>query len=171
MVKPKNKALKDLTKEIEEYKSRKKTQQEIIEKEELEYYRKETEFIEKEKGLLGRKKEIYGKILEWKDDFIKTKQFKDISDRTNLDITIYNGNWGHKISRSDRHGCWSQICLSKSGDLVYWAGYKWMPTGPRFTLNKNNAMDISYEYLQKFYEDINQGNVYKTIAKQVKRSF
>ncbi|MBS3146014.1 hypothetical protein J4414_04395 [Candidatus Woesearchaeota archaeon] len=161
-------SIENLNKAIKGYENKKKVRIRLEKEEELKEQEKETKYKENEKKLGGEKLATYKKILAWKEDFIKTKQFKKLFNKDEDDIIIYWGGWGHKQPSYGGHGCWSRIYLEKSGRLRYWAGYKWMPTGPDFCLDQKTFQKLSYDYLNKLQQDISKGEIYKTIAKELK---
>ncbi|MBI4448382.1 hypothetical protein HY643_05365 [Candidatus Woesearchaeota archaeon] len=167
--------IKDLGKKIKVYKeeTEKKLREEEAKEREQEEINKQ--FWEKEQKLLPKKKRIFKEITEWKGEFAKTEQFKAIASSYRLanytnEIVIYRGNWGHANPRFGGHGCWSEINLNlKSGELRYYAGYKWMPSGPSIKINENTLDKIICAYLQDFHKEIKSGEVYERIAKQLEK--
>ncbi len=161
-------SIANLNKAIQKYETKKEAR---IKQEKIEDQReqeKERNYKDSEKNLTGKKTEIYKKILVWKNNFVKTKQFKSLFTEDEDDIIIYWGGWGHKQPSYGGYGCWSRIYLEKSGRLRYWAGYKWMATGPDFGLDQKTFQKLSYDFLDKLHKNIDSGEVYKTIARELK---
>ena len=163
-------SIENLNKTIKKYETKKDARIRQEEKEDRIEREKERKYKENEKQLAGEKAQAYKKILVWRDDFVKTKQFKKIFTEDEDDVIIYWGGWGHKDPSYGGHGCWSRVYLEKSGKLRYWAGYKWMATGPEFGLDQKTFQKLSYDYLNKLHKDIESVGVYKTIAQELKES-
>ena len=123
-----------------------------------------------ESELLSERPKFYDNILEWRNEFIETEQFKGISNMGNMfkRITIFYGGWGHKIPYQKKYGCWSYLDLEDSGELIYVAGYKYM--GIRERINLEDGVErFSSAYLKEIYDSIESGEVYSTIASKIER--
>jgi hypothetical protein len=84
---------------------------------------------------------------------------------SDFELEVWFNGWGHK------EGCatgWSHLYL-KSVDgvpaLRYWAGFKWMPTGPNITMGtpEELAGNLSHEYLKKLHGSLTSKGVYALI--------
>ena len=166
--------LEKLSEGIQKHEAKKLARVKMEQAEEQKEVEEERKFWGRESKLFPKKKKLYNEILEWRDKFVKTNEFKKIFkifDKSYQDnIIIFEGGWGH-----DRHGyysCWSRLFLEKSGDLSYFAGYKWMGTGPEFVLRRNDKNDktvrkLTYSYLKELHDHIRSEEVYKSILSKL----
>lgn len=161
-----------LDKEFKNYKTRKRVETSKEKQEDLAWKKKLTDFKANELKLLPKKIELYKNILAWRNKFIKSKQFKKVFHERDECVIFWNG-WAHELPRFGGPGCWSRLYLEETGKLRYWAGYKWMPTGPEivFTDNLKNAEEFTYKYLEELDISIKTGKVYKTIAEELKEDY
>lgn len=119
------------------------------------------------------KQKFFDEIIQWKNEFIKTDEFKEIYQVISQDffhLQIFGAGWGHEIPYKNDHGCWSQLHLEKEGKLTYLSGYKWM--GLRIKLNLEKDIEkFSSVYIQELHEYIKSGKVYEFIADKIKNLY
>jgi len=165
--------LKKLQSEIEQYRSKKLAKQRKEQQEEKEAQERQAKFWREEDKLLPKKMRLIKEIFAWKEEFVKTKQFKQLFDNSGDEIIVFHSGWGHDNPRYCGLGCWSRLYLEKSGNLKYWAGYKWMPPASGTILNNDEktARKFTYKYLRELNEAIKLGQIYKTIIKKLKEEF
>jgi len=160
-------SLENLNREIDSYKAKKHARTMQEQRERKKEQEENRDFESKEKKLLGKKLQIYNEIAAWRNKFVKANaSLMSLLDED--EIIIYYGNWGHERPAYSSYGCWSRVYLEKSGKLRYWAGYKWMPSGPEFNLNQQIVSRLSYDYLNKLHRHVITGQVYKTIKQEIK---
>ncbi|MBU4070506.1 MAG: hypothetical protein KJ646_05995 [Nanoarchaeota archaeon] len=140
-----------------------------LREEENERYMKE--LLKKEETFLPKRKDYFDKILEWKEEFIKTQQFKNIYESLNktfISLIIFRGGWGHRIPYEKGYGCWSNLCLERSRNMIYEAGYKWGGATTLINLCRNEEQ-FSPLYLKKIFDEINDKSIYKKITSEIKK--
>ena len=96
----------ELRERIKEYKLKRKKEQELEKQEKRKQREREKKFWEREKQNEGEKEKFCSLILQWRDDFMKKQDFRDLFDEDS-EIKIFYGNWGHKLPRYNDNGCWS----------------------------------------------------------------
>lgn len=116
-------------------------------------------FEEEEDRLYEKKKELYQSIMQWRDNFVKSENFKNLfyenrfyeADRIKLFVMPKPG---HIYLPECEHGHWCVISIDRSGELSYESGYKWCGVDKEFALKNNSGAprQLTYELLQKFYE-------------------
>ena len=139
-------------------KERLETQKEIKDKK---------DFWKSEKKLCSQKTTLYERIIEWKNEFKVSKDFRRLF-RNESEIIVYHDSWGHEKPRYEPcDGCWSRMYLDRHGHLKYSAGYKWTPTGPSFFLTGKSVSKLSHAYLASLYRHIESGGVYRAIRDEI----
>ena len=157
-----------LSKEIDLYDSKKRADARKERLEASKELKDRKKFWADEKKLFSQKATLYEKIIEWKNDFKKTREFKRLF-RNESDIIILDAGWGHEKPRYEPcDGCWSKIWLDRYGDLKYSAGYKWTPTGPSFFLDNKSVSKLAHDYIKSLYKHLESGEVYNTVLKRLK---
>ncbi len=134
------------------------------EQEDEKFRQKTAAFWRNEKRLVPEKQTLVERIISWRDSFVKTGAFRKLSGET----VIFYGPWGHELPRYG-NGCWSRVYLEKTGSLKYAAGYKWMG-GRGFLAEGDFAQKLSCDYLKALAGHLESGEVYETIAGEVKQS-
>lgn len=165
------KSIELLDRQIQKHKARKKIGEERERQKDLAGKKKEGSFLAKEAKLLPKRIALHKKIQAWRDEFIKSKQFKRLfSDFDDDELVIFWNGWGH-LKFEEFGGGWSRLYLEKSGKLRYCAGYKWMATGPEIVLTPNpeTAKKFTHKYLKELHNSIKTGKIYKTIAEELKQ--
>jgi hypothetical protein len=82
-------------------------------------------------------------------------------------LFINGSRWAHKHD-SGGDGCWARLYVKNHDGkpvLRYWAGYKWQPTGPDYSITgpEELAEKLSYDYLKELRDSLRNGTVYRTI--------
>jgi len=159
-------ALKNSRKEIEE----RARVERIREEQEKKSIR---ELLTKEEPLFSKRKEYHDKIFEWRDWFVKTDQFNQISELMSKNpgisnLTIFHNGWGHVIPCRKKQGCWSHLELNKEGNIIYFSGYKYMGIKNLIDL-LGNQDKFSPLYLKEVVEEIDEGEIYNTIALDIEK--
>lgn len=137
----------------------------IIEQEkEKNYSELVKEHNKQEESLLMKKIELCKRLFAWKEEFLKTEEGKKSFERSYKNLWVFGGGWAHQLPHYGGGGCWSRIYFNKTS-IEYWAGYKWMPTGPRVNYTKPEEMAkmLDYKYLQGIIEAIDSRKIFKTI--------
>lgn len=160
-------AIENLVNEVKNYRLRKNEKIKKEKKENEIEKRKEERFGDNERKFNEEKKKIYRDIIRIKDRISKIPQLKDLFDDFNDEIVLFNGYWGHKECGDD-HGCWSRIKLDSSGELVYEAGYKWIPSHTIFALDEITIEKLTISYLGELHKTIKNGKFYDELAKTIK---
>lgn len=132
--------------------------QELIEKKKLE------EFQTKEKKLIPIKKELTKKIFRWVNDFRKTKEYKNLG----VDCYIYGGDWATTPPRGQGSGYHSSIMINPNGTLTYDEAWKWVPHKIIIKNSEIMARKFRFDYLMRFWNHLNSGEVYKDLSREVK---
>lgn len=121
-----------------------------------------------EQSFLEKKVQMAEGIFTWAADFSQTELYKRIS-KISIErgVYVFGGGWGHRVPYDDGYGCWSRMYLKLNGSLFYWAGYKWMPTGPEFIVKSPQKLveKLCYKYLSDFWRLVESKKVYDTIEK------
>ncbi len=136
-----------------------------------EIQKENSRLIELENQFVPQKRKFCDKILGWRDDFMHTEQFQKISNIGFLDnLTIFYGGWGHQQPYRQGFGQWSRLNLginhNFSGRLTYVAGYKSF-SDPKILNLEWDIEKFSPLYLKAVCEDIDSGEIYRTIASEI----
>lgn len=166
-------AITKLDNAIDSYSEKKKAKaikERKAERKKAQEYRK---FIETEHGLNPEKIKLYKEIVKWKNDFVKSKQFKKLLKTYFVngehEIIIFWSDWGH--NKPDYPGGdWSRLYVTNKRKLRYFAGYKWMPSGPDNYLSDDFiwAKRFMHKYWKELHQHIKSGEVYETIKDELK---
>ena len=151
-----------------EYEASQKKRKARERREELAEKEKRTAYKAREAKLLPKKIELYEKIIAWRDEFSKTEQFKKVF-RVLEQTIIFNNGWAS--SEGNNFGGWSRLLLERNGRLTYEEGYKWIGVRSSFELTSNAEKEspfFSHKYLSELYDSIKSGEVYHTIAAELK---
>ncbi len=136
----------------------------------------------KERASLSRKTALSEEIFAWAARFAKGPEFKRLihfADSNSVSsinggvsgaVWIYTGAWGHTFSGDD-DGCHSRLYLSEAGELFYSAGYKWMTSGPHFTIHSPTEMaeKLTPLYIRTLRNHMRSGSAYKELAANVQK--
>lgn len=146
------------------------------EKEEAEEKRKEKKmkktFKQKEKKFYNKKLKLYKDILEWRDRFIKRKNFKRMFDAAGKNpycgMPIFSSE---KLGHVRRRG-WSEVMIDIEGTLSYEERLvSCVMTGTGVSIDFDDEgeaiNEISYDYLKDLHSAIKTGKVYKNVAKEI----
>lgn len=135
--------------------------------------KEDREFWKKEEKLLPQKKRLYADIIAWRNKFAKSKQFENVLDAIEDDhVEIYGTcGWGHRKNYSGRDQ--SRVILWCDGALEYSAWTSAIGGGYnqvyfKFGEAGKTARKLTYDYLKKLHAHITDGEVYKTIAAELK---
>lgn len=151
---------KELEQKILEHNARESARKEKIRQNAEKQKQKEKEFWDNENSKLSEKKEIVGKVMAWRDDFIKNDTFREYIKGGLVDI--FGSQYGH-VPEEGGFGCWSYIRIEESGQLEYYSGYKYF--GIRGKISEERfAGKLTYNYLSKLLSHIESGKVYETIG-------
>ena len=150
---------------IDKHDKKKRVEERERDDEDKKFQQEAKEFWENDKKLAPEKQTLLDKIVSWRDEFTKTAAFRKLF-RKNNEIIIFYHSWGHRVPRFGGPGCWSRVCLEKTGELRYAAGYKWM--GYNCQLGESQfTQKLSYDYLKAFASHIETEKVYETIASKL----
>ena len=162
-----NQKLKGLEKAVDKKLEKEKKIDGEYRKQDEEYNQRVKEYRKRESSLKKEKLDLFKRIDKWAREFSSSGLFKKLCE--DEDLLIYIGNWGHEFPRCGDYGCWSHVHLDGKGNLSYCEGYKW--SGVRFNierLDKNYVLELSYNYIKGFYDEIKSEEIYDRIRKYVR---
>jgi|SRR3989344_1046454 len=128
--------------------------------------------------------QLFDKIEEWKNKFLQEPEIKgyfewaaNFTANSNGVIPVFISNWGHVVPEGFRKkGFNKSVILLAHDERLYYSAYDivkdyefYQPNQPEiqiiliFPLDRDTILNLSGDYLRKFYEEIKNREVYKTM--------
>ena len=132
---------------------------------------------EEEEQAFEQKLAIANKAFAWAEDFLKDDQLQSrLANQESViqvhGTQIYGNVWGHDFTKTEHdRECWSRLFIMNQKKVMfyYWAGYKWMDTGPEWIITEPEefARLLSIRYLHDLEKAIDSGSIYEAIMNHI----
>jgi len=104
-------------------------------------------------------------IFSWRKEFLETLEGQIMFDKSNKNLMIFGGYWGHNLDIERDHGCWSRVHIIENG-LDYMHGYKWMPAQyKKFKTPEEMINNLNFEYIKLIEKNLKSKKIFEDILK------